>query len=219
MMRIIKWSSHITTVEVYHIGLWPFEYNNKNDVKTYGILLLPGWGKLLETDNYLLQNWFLNAKINFLLYPNEPKSAESVNEKWNYLKARFLDFVLKPIQKNDNRLDIPSCKDWEYAAFMDPYATEHVKDIKDFKGNAVICAEGNQPIELSSENLKRRIRPNSHGLYAMIGNVYELAEDYWQPNFMGGDISNQYNCKRLFENELEKVPFWGIRLAIRDYKE
>ena len=223
LMRIIK-----KPKEIFYMGVWPFEYDNKKEVSSSGVLLLPGWGYLLEKDNYLLQNWFQNAKINFLLYPKEYCPKTDLNSMWSYYKDRITDFVLKPIKKNDARLTLPTIEEWEFTSFTKE-GTDMPIDIPDFKGNAVICAEGNQHIVLSSNNLKKEhnlkkeLRPNSHGIYAMLGNIYELAINYTENSsysfFMGGDISNSYNCKCIAFHEIEKVPFWGFRFVIRDLIE
>ncbi len=174
MMRVFQQEDY------FYIGVWPFEYTNTSD-----------WENTVLKNEYLKEN-YSHRFIDFFL---ETDIMSSFPE--NYQKELFSQIVwknetlLEPTQKGYWRIGIPSKEEWEEAALMNKGAT--------MIGSIISKYTIDQNCELSSTDLKRqmKVRPNALGIYAMLGNIHELALNDTTPYYMGGDIRVREEIKEI----------------------
>lgn len=195
MMRIIYDCN-----KCFYIGVYPFEFKNNETCK-----------KLSQDlkGNLLYDRYYSQRTIDFYVLPKD-SSHRFKHDFFNQFKIQEGTEVYNA-NGGDCVLDVPNVEEWEYAALM--------KENNNNRGSIVCQKSDSETYDLSSKEFKQRFTPNRYGLYAMFGNIHEIAMDGYNQCFMGGNIRIKSDIDLEMINGLSprnSVPFYCVRLVLHD---
>ena len=190
MMRIFRGTDYI------YMGIWPFEYNNSEE-----------WKDNICPYNFLYEEYYAKRNIEFYLRSNTPTDIASMRQEDFLGEFKIADYSLFNFTNSKHCcIDIPLKREWEYVACLHK---QH--QIGDF----VLQNKDNESYNLCHQELEIRFAPNAYGVYAMLGNIFEIAKEGEDLCYMGGDLL----CKEdeaYYSASADRVPFFSIRFVVHD---
>ena len=188
MMRIFRGKHY------FYIGVWPFEYDNTEE-----------WKPNITPYNFLYDEYYAKRDMNFYIIPNTDAFNIRVLQKEFLDKFEVLDYSLFDIQDSwDCGLDIPVKREWEYVACID--GSQNPETI-------ILQKNDDETYCLCCKELEKRFQPNVYGVYAMLGNLFEVSKDGTNICYMGGDLLN-HEIKATYLSNADRVPFFCLRFVV-----